>query len=97
MKFEKLQPGVTVYDVGRTKMGNTTRTTVSVWPVHVISVDYENRTVVASWNTNPPRTYSERNAVKWRKEKPMLIGTLMGGRRLATREERKAAQYQPRS
>lgn len=92
MKFEKLQPGMTVYDVGRHKMGNTTMSTVAVWSVHVIEVDSERRRVTASWNSNRPRVYYERDVTKWRANKPMLVRTMMGASRLATREERKAAQ-----
>jgi hypothetical protein len=92
MKFEKLQPGMTVYDVGRHKMGNTTLTTVAVWTVRVLEVDAERRRVVASWNTNAPRTFYERDVAKWREKAPMLVGTVMGGKRLATREEQKAAR-----
>jgi len=92
MKFEKLQPGMTVYDVGRHKMGNTTLTTVAVWSVRVLEVDAEHRRVVASWNTNTPRTFHERDVKKWREKAPLLVGTMLGGKRLATREEQKAAR-----
>lgn len=92
MKFEKLQPGMTVYDVGRHKMGNTTLTTVAWWSVRVLEVDTERRRVVASWNTNAPRTFYERDVAKWREKQPMLVGTMMGGKRLAAREEQKAAR-----
>ncbi|MBG6083144.1 hypothetical protein [Rubrivivax gelatinosus] len=71
MKFEQLQPGMTVYDVGRTKVGRTSLTTVAVWPVNIISVDVEKRTVVARWNVcNPERTYHETSYKKWRKSRP---------------------------
>lgn len=92
MKFEKLHPGMTVYSVGRHKMGNTTRSTVAVWTVRVLEVDAERRRVVASWNTNTPRTFYERDVAKWREKPPMLVGTIAGGKRLATREEQKAAR-----
>ncbi len=91
MKFEKLQPGMVVYDVGRHKMGNTTLSTVSVWSVRIISVDAETRSCIASWNTNKARQYHERSIAKWRAARPMLIG--QGAmKRLATREEIKAAK-----
>jgi hypothetical protein len=93
MKFESLKPEMIVWDVARRKMGNTTRSTVSVWMVKIISVDSTRRTVVASWNGNRESTYSERIVKRWRKEKPMLISTGMSGaRRLATREEIKAVK-----
>ena len=92
MKLEKLQPGMTVYDVGRTKMGNTTLSTVSVWGVHIVSVNTEKQTVVARWNGNKESTYSPRTWSKWREKRPMLIRTGMGAHRLATREEIAAAK-----
>ena len=92
MKFEKLQPGMIVYDVRRHKMGNTTLSTVGVWTVRVLTVEAENRRVVASWNGNTPRIFYERDVRKWREKRPMLVKTMAGGQRLATREEQKAAR-----
>lgn len=87
MQIDKLAPGMVVFDVGRAKMGNTSRSTVAVWPVQIIAVDLEKRTVQASWNNNPPRTFSEKSWKKWRKDKPLLVELLFGSYRLATREE----------
>lgn len=87
MKFEKLQPGMVVYDVGRRKMGNTTISTVSVWQVHIISVNSADLTVEASWNGNPPRRFHSRIWSKWRLSKPILIRSASGRCRLATRAE----------
>lgn len=87
MKIEKLAAGMTVFDVGRTKMGNTTLKTVSVWPVFIESVDLEKRTVKARWNGNAAKTFHEHNWKKWRETQPLLVGSLFGPKRLATREE----------
>lgn len=92
MKFEKLKPGMTVYDVGRHKMGNTTISTVTVWAVRIVSVDAEKRTVEAIWNGNGARTYRERAYKKWREKKPLLVEDFFGSKRLATREEIAAAK-----
>jgi hypothetical protein len=92
VKIEKLQPGMIVYDVGRTKMGNTTMSTVSVWGVYIVSVDAEKNTVIAKWNGNKERTYYSRTWSKWRKKSPMLVRTGMGAYRLANREEISAAK-----
>lgn len=93
MKIEKLKPGMIVYDVGRTKMGNTTMTTVSVWKVRIISVDLEKRSCVAVWNMfNKEKTFYERSISKWREKEPMTIRSALGQTRLATREELKAAK-----
>ena len=93
MKFEKLKPGMVVYDVGRQRLGNTTMYTVAVWSVKIISVDAEKRTVEASWNYNPAHTYSDRDYKKWRAVAPKLISAgPFGGKRLATKDEVKAAK-----
>lgn len=97
MKFEKLKPGMVVFDVGRHKMGNTTMSTVAVWQVRVISVDQEAQTVVASWNSNPARTYYSRSVAKWREKAPMLVRGASGRARLATREEQKAAREEQKA
>ena len=94
MKIEKLQPNMIVYDVGKHKMGNTNISTVAVWPVRVISIDLEKKTVLASWNTNQPRTFYERSIKKWRADRPVLIKSVMGYSRLATCEERKKMAQQ---
>ena len=90
MKFEKLKPGMLVYDVQRRKMGNTTISTVCVWPVRIVSVDADGKKVVVSWNGNPEETFSLRSAEKWREKHPVLIEGAFGHARLATREEIKA-------
>ena len=88
MKFEKIKPGMFVYDVGRQKLGNTTLSTVVVWGVNIVSVDAEKRTVDAEWNHNLIRTYNERVYKKWRAAKPMLVPVgIFGGKRLATKDE----------
>ena len=92
MKFEALTPDTTVFDVRRTKMGNTTLTTVSVWPVYIEQVNPEKRTVLARWNGNASRSYSQASYSKWRKTEPMLIPQGLGSKRLATRAEIAAAK-----
>lgn len=91
MKIDKLQPGMIVYDVGRRRMGNTTRSTVGVWRVQIVSVDVDARVVVASWNGNRQRPYGERTWSKWRLEAPHLVPMAMGGYRLARRGEAKSS------
>lgn len=72
IKFEKLKPGMTVYDNGfsLSPMGRRPAT----WRVRIESIDESGLGVVASWNTNPARWYGRRQAEKWsakpRKEKP---------------------------
>ena len=86
MKIEKLAQGLTVYDVGRQKMGNTSMSNVCVWRVVIHSVDLEKRIVKASWNNNQVREYHEPTWSKWRLKEPVLIQTSFG-HRLAKRGE----------
>lgn len=85
MKIEKLSPGMTVYSVGRHKMGNTTISTVAVWPVEIIEVDVEQGTVIASWNCNAARKFYKPEWSKWRLKKPKLVQGPFGSHRLARR------------
>lgn len=85
MKFNSIYAGMTCYTVSKHLMGNTTMRTVAVHEVKVISCDSVKETVVASWNHNQPRTYTERDYSKWRAKEPLLVGEIC--KRLATREE----------
>lgn len=87
MKFDQIEPGTKVYAVGKTKMGNTTLTTVSVWPVFVEAVDAERKIVTARWNGNPARKFSQSSYAKWRKTPPELVTNGLGMKRLATKAE----------
>jgi len=60
IKFEKIEPGMTLLDIHAEKMGNTTMSELGCWQVKVISVDAAKRTAVVSWNSNRPEVYYER-------------------------------------
>lgn len=60
VKFEKIEPGMTLLDIHREKMGNTTMSEWGIWKVRVISIDREQRTAVVSWNSNPAQTWTAR-------------------------------------
>lgn len=87
MKLEKLNPGAKVYSVRKYTMGNTTMSSIGVYDVDVVSVNHENRTVVASCNGNTPATYREHIWSKWRVKKPRLVKSTFGSYRLAKRGE----------
>ena len=87
MTFDKLQPGVVVYDVQKHRMGNTTMPTVSVYEVRIISADPEKQTVLASWNNNRPQTYRFSRWSKWRVKRPVLVTGMFGSKRIAKRGE----------
>lgn len=91
MKIEKLKPGMIVYDVGRQRMGNTTQSTVAVWPVEIVSVDADGQGVIARWNNNPARWCGAHSVSKWRAKRPALVKSGIGWR-LARRGERPEAR-----
>ncbi|MEW0691494.1 hypothetical protein AB0U74_18930 [Escherichia coli] len=57
MKISQLESGMQVWSVTRTKMGNTTISTVIVHPVVIIEI-HDNH-VIARWNGNAPRRFGE--------------------------------------
>ena len=87
MKFDKLKPGMIVWDVHSTRMGNTTLRTLGTWPVQVIEVDAENRRALVSWNGNKSSWMHEGFFEKLKAERPYLVRSGMGYYRRPTREE----------
>lgn len=87
MKFEKIQPGMTLYDVHSTRMGNTTMRSLGTWQVKVLEIDTERRRARVSWNSNPPTWYSESQLAKLKGERPTLIKTAGGAYRRPTLKE----------
>jgi hypothetical protein len=86
MKIESLKPGMTVWSVQRRKMGNTTISTVMVYPVRIIDVDVDNRVVIASCNHNLAEKFYG-SEFSWRKNEPYLVRCGLGNHRLARRDE----------
>lgn len=72
IKFEKIKPGMVLYDVHSETMGNTTMRSVGVWPVEIVSVDEHNRCAMVRWNHNPPRKWYERQLSRLRAKEPEL-------------------------
>jgi hypothetical protein len=58
IKFEKIEPGMTLLDIHRASRGNTTAREWGLWKVDIISVDHAKRSAVVSWNSNPAQTWS---------------------------------------
>lgn len=68
IKFEKIQEGMTLYDVR--KNTGMTRNKWSVWHVTVVEVDTEKRKVLARWNGNKAEWMSERRITGFRGKRP---------------------------
>ena len=76
IKFEKIKAGMTLYDVRKEKMGNTTMSRTGVWKVRVMEVNPSSRQVLASWNGNSPKWYREYSITKFRKSPPEWLPTM---------------------
>ena len=64
MKFDKIKPGMVLYDRHKYRAGNTTIRVLGEWPVRIISVDPERFSAVVSWNGNQPETWSSLSLMK---------------------------------
>lgn len=92
MKFEKVQPGMVLYDVHSYQMGNTTMRSMGCWAVRIISIDVEKRQALASWNGNPPRLYFERDLKRLRAVKPEMERSITGAYSIKRRAKRSATK-----
>ena len=57
IKFDKITPGMVLFDIHRERASNTMMTRLGCWEVRVISVDAERRTARVSWNGNREETW----------------------------------------
>ncbi len=76
--IEKLKVGQTLYELRRQKMGNTNVSRKACFDVYVREIAEDKRSVMASWNGNPPRRYNAREVAKLRVKKPEKKGELYG-------------------
>jgi hypothetical protein len=68
IKFEKIEVGMTLYDVRRnTGFGGYKW---NVWPVYIKEVNKEDRYVIASWNGNAEEKMREARVCKYRAKRP---------------------------
>jgi hypothetical protein len=77
--ISRLKPGQVVYSLERQRMGNTTMTIKVCYSIQITEIDPDQKWVMASWNSNPPRRFYERSVRKWKIKKPEPKGTIMGG------------------
>lgn len=64
IKFEKIEPGMILYDRHREQAGNTTMRRLGEWTVQIISVDPVKRTAETRWNGNRVKTMTKRSLEK---------------------------------
>lgn len=67
VSFNKILVGDTLWDCRRTKMGNTTMTRMSSWPVVVKEIDTVRERIFASWNGNSPTWYGSQKIQRLRR------------------------------
>lgn len=77
-KIEKLTVGQTLYELRRQKMGNTTVSRTACYEVKVREIAEDKRSIMASWNGNPPRRYNVRDVAKLKVKKPEKKGERYG-------------------
>lgn len=83
--IKKLKPGQVLWSVESGRMGNTMCLTKSLFTVVVKEVHIDKGYIVASWNGNPARPmYRVKNL---RTTEPLMITSVIGSQRLATRAE----------
>jgi len=70
IKFEKIKPGMTLWDVRKATIYTVRRSKWDIWPVLVKEIDIENRRVLALWNYNEPEWMRERRITKYRANRP---------------------------
>jgi len=76
--ISRIKPGQVLYTVTRQQMGNTTIRRGVLHSVVVKEVDPEGQYVIASWNSNVPRKFYEREVAKWKVKKPEPRTTTLG-------------------
>lgn len=76
--INRLKPGQIVYEVRRSKCGNTTVSRGNLYELKIIKVNLDENYVIASWNGNPAQTYRERSIKKWKVKKPKPKTTVFG-------------------
>ncbi len=65
--WNTVKVGDVLWDSRREKMGNTTMSRLSSWPVRVISIDHEKGEAICSWNYNTPERYFKRSVERLRR------------------------------
>jgi len=71
IKFEKIKPGMTLYDVRKATGWDAARSKKWVhYTVSILAVDLDNRMALASWNNFLPRWFHESNITKYRAKLP---------------------------
>jgi hypothetical protein len=92
IKFEKIKPGMVLYDVHTYQMGNTTLRSHGEWEVQIIEVYPETRSASVSWNGNRPEVWQEKQLTKLRAKKTEMVRMFGFGQRPAKKHEKKGAK-----
>jgi hypothetical protein len=92
IKFEKIKPGMVLYDVHTYQIGNTTLRSYGEWEVQIIEVYPETRSASVSWNGNRPEVWREKQLKGLRAKPTEMVRGFLGSRRPAKKHEKKGAK-----
>lgn len=70
IKFEKIKPGMTLWDVRKSTGLSRFHGKYQSWPVYIKEVNEEKREVLASWNGNRAEWMTERRVTRYRAKRP---------------------------
>lgn len=76
--ISKLQPGQVLYQIQRQKCGNTMVSRGCLYEVRVVSIAEDGKSIMASWNGNPPRRFYQKQVASLRVKKPQPKGQVFG-------------------
>lgn len=76
MKFEKIKPGMTLYDVKKSSGLNKFYAKYDYYPVIIKEIYPETRRALVSWNGNTPRIFGEFQLGKLRGKPPKNNGLI---------------------
>ncbi len=71
-QIDRIKEGQTLYQLDRSSLRKDYKFSYQIWELHILSIDYENNQVTASWNDAPPKVYNENQLLNWRAKKPTI-------------------------
>ena len=92
IKFEKIKPGMVLYDVHTYRRGNTTLRSYGEWEVDIIEVYPETRSASVRWNGNRPEVWREKQLNGLRAKPTEMVRDFFGAQRPAKKHEKKGAK-----
>lgn len=76
--ISRMKVGQVLWNLKRVRMGNTTVSITSCYPVRITEISESGGSVMASWNSNTPRRMGQGEVNRLRVNKPQPKRTIMG-------------------